>query len=66
MSSYYDIKEHLIVKDRQPSEFITPKDDIVDIMHYQLSLLGALMLLSAAGMATILLSKRRNRGKYAA
>jgi hypothetical protein len=44
MSSYYDIKEHLIVKDRQPSEFITPKDDIVDIMHYQLSLLGALML----------------------
>jgi pilin isopeptide linkage protein len=33
---------------------------------FPVMLLGALMLLSAAGMATILLSKRRNRGKYAA
>lgn len=56
MSVYYDIKEHLVVKDRQPSEFVTAKDNAVDIMHYQLSLLGALMLQENAFIEELVLN----------
>lgn len=56
MEIYYDIKEHLIIKNRLMGEDFSVKDAVIAVMDYQLSALGALMLRQQANVIELTLT----------
>lgn len=56
MSEYFDVMEHLVVKDGEEKDFCTPQNDALETMSYQMSILGALMLQDNAKIHRVKLS----------
>lgn len=56
MRIYYEVKEYLTVKDRLMEEELTVKDQVIAVMDYQLSALGARLLRQQASIHQLVLT----------